>query len=1222
MHSRSRNRGARNALLVACVLCLWFPLLLNAQNADIAGVVRDTSGAIIPEAALKLMNQATGVSRSAQTNTSGLYSFPHVPAGIYDISVSAQGFQSQNRVGITINVADHFQIDFELKIGEVKESVTVTTSPELMTTANSVTGQTVDRKFINDLPLITRSAFDLAFLAPGVTQPPSSTYGQTPSGNYGLMSNDFVSNGSRNATSDILIDGITTSEMVSGGLFTFATYTPSVDAVQEFKVQQTNFSAEYGFSGATIVNVVTRSGANQFHGSGFEFLRNNKLDANNFFNNANGINLPALRQNIFGGTLGGPIRKNRTFFFADYEGTRIRALSQAHFGVPSAAEKKGDFGEVCTLQGGTFDSNGMCSNPNGQIWDPYSGVYDPSQGGPVRSAHIPFNNMATYMSPGSPKLNGTPYQLPAVPGNLIDPVALKMMQYFPGPNVAVGTPAYDRFNNWMGSGTALTNNDQWDLKIDQHFTDSDSLSARYSERKTLQHAMNCFGNLGDPCSQGPLDSSAHLFSLNYTHILSPSAVFNFSYGLTRAARFYKTVQADYPADPVKLLGMPSYIETSGVPALPALVIGQSSGYGYSTGATNATLGNSAWGYLKDGQTTHDLLAALNKMTGKHELKFGGEFRLRRFGNGQPGTPAGLFTYDYNGTSQYPWWNGGDAMATFLTGTSVGSWGQYEVPAFLMTQNVEWAGYVQDNYRLSEKLTVNLGLRYELVLPATERYDRNNYIDPAIASPVQAPGFSNLKGAEIITDSKHRTAYHTDYRDLEPRIGLAYRLNEKTVLRSGYGIYYDMSAANASANAVGAQGFVQITNWQTTYQNDLATPFGRLSDPFPNGIKPPPGRSQGLWTNVGLSPSGPVPTMNATPYEQSWSFGIQRSLPWGVMVDADYIGKKGTHLYFGAGGGLNLNHLGPEVLQYSQAQITALNTQVANPFYGIITDPTSALSNPMIGAGQLQMPYPQFGSFIVTTPPWANSSYNAFQLTVQKQFSKGLQFLVTYVNSKSLDDNSVPGNGGSFLGGFASNILNPNNLSLQRSLSEFDIPQALQFSYVYELPFGHNRPFLRNLHGVLDGILGGWQTNGMWRFDNGQPLPLGLTGGTALPGGYGQRAQLSGVPKRNHGSDWLNQYFANPEVFSVPAAYTLGNGPRNLSLRAPGTANATLSLFKDFSLSSIREGMRLQYRLESFNALNHPQFSAPNTTVGSPTFGKITSQANLPREVQMALKLYW
>jgi hypothetical protein len=1214
-HRQFFIRAPLNAVIWGCVFLFCLTVPLSAQDADISGVVRDTSGATIPKASLKLSNQATGVSRATETNSSGLYSFPRIQAGVYDISATAQGFQSQNRVGITVNVADHSQIDFELKVGNVKESITVTQGQEMLNTVDSVTGQTIDRALINDLPLLTRSALDLAFLAPGVSQPVNFAYGQNANSVHYLTANNFVSNGSRNATSDVLLDGITTLEFVVGGNTTFSSYTPSVDAVQEFKVQQTNFNAEYGFSGATIVNVVTRSGTNQLHGSGFEFLRNQKLDANNFFNNEASMALPALRQNNFGATVGGPVIKNRTFFFGDYEGTRVRSLTTAQFGVPSAAEKTGNFGEVCTLSGGQFDSAGMCSNPNGQLWDPYTGVYDPSQGGPVRSGYIPFNNMATYMSPGSPKLAGTGYQLPSRPGNLIDPAALKLMQFFPDPNLGVGTPSYNRFNNFLGTGTASTNNDQFDIKIDHRFSDQSSLSAKYSQRNTLDHAMNCFGNMADPCTSGPVNSTAHLFGLNFTHVFNPTTVFTFTYGLTRTARFYHTIAGDYPnLDPVKDLGMPSYIESSGVKAFPQIQIG--GGYAASPGLS---IGTAAWSYLRDGQLTHNLLAALSKVEGQHELKAGVEGRQHRFNFLQPGTPAGLFVYDFNGTSQMPWSGGGDAMATFLTGTSTSSWGQYEIPAYLGTQNFQWAGYVQDNYRASKKLTVNVGLRYELTMPSTERHNQGNWVDPNVASPVQAPGFSNLKGGVMFTNSNTRTYLDTDYRDFEPRIGLAYQLNDKTVLRTGYGIYYDNSRANANADSVEVLGYAQKTNWVTTYQSDGATPWGRLSDPFPSGVKYPPGNSLGLMYNVGQVASGVVRTLNYTPYSQSWSFGFQRTLPGQVMIDANCVGKRGTHLYWGGAG--HLNHLTSAEEGYSRDQITALNTYVNNPFYGIITDPTSSLSSPQVSAYQLQLPYPQFTDFDILTPPWANSIYHAFQLRVDKRFSNGLQFLVTYVKSKSLDDASLGSEGNSFLGGSSTAVQDPNKRYLERSLSQFDIPNVLQFSYVYPLPFGRNRHYLSKMPTVLNAIIGGWQTSGMWRFDDGQPLVLGLQGGQPLPG-YGQRANLSGNPERNTGSDWLNQYFANPQVFSVPPPYTLGTAPRTLGIRAPGTRNATLSLSKEFTMNSIREGMRTEVRMESFNALNHPQFCGPNTTVGSPVFGQVTCQANSPREVQLGLKLYW
>jgi hypothetical protein len=472
---------------------------------------------------------------------------------------------------------------------------------------------------------------------------------------------------------------------------------------------------------------------------------------------------------------------------------------------------------------------------------------------------------------------------------------------------------------------------------------------------------------------------------------------------------------------------------------------------------------------------------------------------------------------------------------------------------------------------------------------------------------------------MFTNSSVRTNFDTDYRDFQPRFGLAYSLNDKTVVRAGYGIYFDPSRASASANSVEVKGFRQTTPWVNTYQGDGATPWGRLSNPFPNGVLLPPGRSLGLLTDVGFQASGPDRSLNATPYEQSWSFGIQRSIPWNVVVEANYIGKKGTHLYFG--GAAEMNHLGPQEEHYSAAQITALNTFVPNPFFGIITDPNSPLSGPQVPEYQLQLPYPQFTSFFVISPPWGNSIYHAFQLRVEKRFSNGLQFLVTYVNSKSIDNGSIPSNGGSFLGGNSSVILNPNNLALQRGLSQFDIPQVWQFSYVYQLPIGRGKRFAGGINPVLNAIIGGWQTNGIWRFDNGQPIILGLSGGQALPG-YGQRPQLTGVPRRNHGSNRLTQYFADNSVFQVPAAYTLGNAPRTLSLRNPGTANASLSVFKEFPISKVREGMRLEYRLESFNALNHPQFCGPNTAVGSGSFGTTTCQANSPREVQMALKLYF
>jgi hypothetical protein len=396
----------------------------------------------------------------------------------------------------------------------------------------------------------------------------------------------------------------------------------------------------------------------------------------------------------------------------------------------------------------------------------------------------------------------------------------------------------------------------------------------------------------------------------------------------------------------------------------------------------------------------------------------------------------------------------------------------------------------------------------------------------------------------------------------------------------------------------------------------------LSNPFPAGIKLPPGSSLGLLNDVGFDAIGPIPKIDsAVPYEQSWSFGIQRELPANFLVDANYIGKAGHHLYFA--GAKELNHLDRQIEQYNSDQISGLNTYVDNPFYGIITDPNSSLSNPTVRAYQLQLPFPQFTAFRGDTPPEANSIYHALQLRVEKRFSHGLEALVTYTWSKSIDDSSTTDDSVSWLGGVANSIQDPNNRHLERGLSTFDIPHVLQFSYTYELPIGRGKAIGGNMPAVLNAIIGGWQTNGIWRFTSGRPLLLSLSGSQALPTYGDQRPNLTATLHCNSGSDRLTNYFSNPEVAVAPDPFTLGDAPRSYGgCRAPGQANATLSLFKEFSLAKLREGAKIQFRLEAFNALNHPQFDAPDTQVNGGNFGVITSTANSPREVQLALKFYW
>lgn len=500
---RSGERRGRTKTTIAALIQLWAMLLVavfllstdvKAQlyTGSVSGVVTDPSGAVIASALISLEDEEKGFSFKSQTDSEGRYLLRQIPPGTYRIRVEAPGFTAERRSGIKLNVNQNISIDVSLTVGITTTTVDVKAQEGLVAKEDAVVGQVVNRKFINDLPLLDRSVLDLAYLAPGVTEVDANCRGCT--------ANNFVSNGSRGSTADVLLDGVSVTNFEQNSGVQVPVYVPSVDSVEEFKVTQSNFSAEFGFSGATLVNAVTRSGGNDFHGSVYEYLRNDKLNANNFFANANGEERQPLRKNNFGFTLGGPVKKNKTFFFFDYQGLRERTYASATAGVPTLRQRAGDFGEICTLRGASFDSAGLCTDPAGQLYDPYSGSFDPELGGPERSRFIPFNNLVTYQSPGSPKLAGTPYQPRAVPGNLIDPVAKKMIQLFPLPTRAAHSLDDLLADNFFAAGTNTGSNNQFSIKIDHRFSERNQLSAKFARRSSVSHSFNCF----DCCRGGAL----------------------------------------------------------------------------------------------------------------------------------------------------------------------------------------------------------------------------------------------------------------------------------------------------------------------------------------------------------------------------------------------------------------------------------------------------------------------------------------------------------------------------------------------------------------------------------------------------------------------------------------------------------------------------------------------------------------------------------------------
>jgi hypothetical protein len=1195
-------------------------------TGSVTGIIVDPSGAHVPGAEVILTEVDRAARSTGKTDGEGRYLFRSLPPGNYSLQVNAAGFQTYLRGNIVLDVHATVSAGAQLQLSgrEIKVE-----SQASLRSDDATISQTLPRELINDLPLVNRNPFDLAFLAPGVSQAPGSTYGNGVS-TPGFVTN-FVSDGSRNAQADMLLDGVSITNSDNNPGVQKALYVPPVEAIEEFKIQQANFSAEFGNSGGTIVNVVTRSGTNQYHGELFDFFRNNVLNANSFFSNAAGLAQPHLTRNDFGGTAGGPIFKNKTFFFFDFNGIRaVTGATSSEAGVPDAAERSGNFGELCSRAQGTFNSGGVCSNPAGQIYDPYTGKPDAENNATGR-APIPFDNLATYISPGNSNIPFGLGNLPATPGNLIDPVGAKLLQAFPLPNLNVGTAAYNPYHNWVATASSPLSQQSFDIKLDQHFSDKTMASVRFSHEWDSGENPNFFGTVYDTNTQGLTKHAALVGDINFVHTFNASTVMSISLGY--AHNWYPTdgVAASFGGfDPAKVLGMPSYIDDSGFLTPPSIWLFSA----YGCNGFNGCIGAQAYSILKFASETGHLVGSVDHIIGKHEIKAGGELRRHRLNFLQAGSPNGLFAFTNSGTASGTAGVGGDALAGLMIGYVDNAFTQYEIPPFTSTQSYQMGGFIQDNWRVNAKLTLNLGFRYDVETPRTERYNQMSYFDPSAASPLTVPGL-NLRGAVeyVGVNGNPRTEFNTYWGEIGPRFGLAYQLGSRTTLRGGYGIYYDPSDVGVVGNAVtgGFLGYDPITKGVNNVPSSPWLPLEFLRNPFPFGIQQAVGNKQGTSTQLGQALSGiPIRSLNQVPQEQAWSMGIQRQLPWSILLDAAYIGRKGTHLY-AMGYSDQFDALPPAVAAAFRADPSYYLAQVPNPFQAALPG-SPDLSGPTISRWKLYVPYPQYssgtasgisGSFV----PWANSIYNAAQLRIEKRFAGGLQFLFAYTFQKSIDDSSLGSSGYSFLTGGSttseSMARDPNNLRLDRSLSAFSIPQIAQLSFVYQLPFGRQRKFGANINAWTDALLGGWQLNGIYRVDNGLPVQLFLCGGcsTSLPT-YGNQYPDLLASLNVAGTGNLKQYFANPQVAVKPAPYSDGDAPRVLpNARIPGTDNLTASLFKQVPLG-FREGAKLEIRLEAFNALNRVQFAAPDTNVGDATFGQIASQANQPRQVQIGLKLYY
>jgi hypothetical protein len=1121
-------------------------LLAQSTAGRISGSITDSSGALVPGARITAINEETRIERTAASNEAGFYSLPLLPPGTYRVSVQKEGFQPMERSAFTLAVEQVAQVDFTLRPGAVSETIQVTGEAPLLQTSTSSVGQVVENQQIVDLPLNTRTALGLLSLSGGVA------VGRGFDANTFNNANLFSASGSREGQNEFLLDGApNTLPGIWPGRGILGVTVP-VDSIQEFKVQVNAFAAEFGRTGGGLLNTVTKSGTNDLHGSLFHYLRNSKMDANSFFSNRNGIPLGSFKRNQFGGTLGGPVIRNRTFYFANYQATRARQGGGRTFTVPAPEMLRGEFSKLVTRAGQAVT-----------IYDPLTTTT--VGGNPIRQAFA--GNL--------------------IPASRIDPASAKLLSYYPQAN---RPGSYD---NLVRSASNKLAHDIAGVRIDHALTSRQSLYGRYYYTRDDNTTPNWFGNIANAGNLGLLQD-VHSVAADYVFTLSPSLLLNLRYGYGR-----RTHDNLNPAAGLDLttLGFPSYVHQQNArTTFPSISVSGYAGMGWADGVN-------AFHYI-----THSIQQSVTKVAGSQTWKAGFDYRLAKVPQARGIDLSGSYSFNAAFT-QGPNANRGgatvgDGIASMLLGTPASG-------AFGTLLNVEGVNdylglYVQNDWRLTRKLTLNIGLRYELERPRTEIEDRLDWFDYGVRSPLneRVKELGELRGGMqfAAAGGNPRRHFNTDKNNFGPRIGIACQLDSRTVARLAYGIFYGSGSVGAGGWNIASQGYAPNTPFVGSL--DGLRPAGRISDPFPNGFAKAVGNRDGLLSQVGQNVPRVYDRDAPLPYNQQWNFTLQRQAGQ-TAFEAAYLGSRGIHL--GDGAGTMLNQLPEQTLRLT----TGLQTLVNNPFYGVITTP-GLLSQSRVTRGQLLRPYPHFGNLTVFNPASAASTYHGLVLKAERRFAAGLGFLASYTFSKNISD--APATVGP-----AAGHQNAYNHRADRSLVEEDIRHRMVASGSWEVPVGRGRVLGRNWSRLAGAILGGWQVNAIVSMQSGMPLAITNSPNTLNAFGGVQRPNSTGISAAGSGSvqSRLDRYL-NPSAFSPAEPWTYGNVSRTLpDVRMPRQSNADLSLFKNFT---VREGMRLQFRAEFFNAFNTPIFGAPGTGFGSRSFGVITSTMEDPRQTQLALRL--
>lgn len=1069
---------------ILLLFVLW-SVPLFAQNGSIQGLVRDHSGAVIIGAEITITNVATGVITRAQTNDSGLYTVPFLTPGHYNISAAKTGFTKLDRNNITLDVAEQARVDFTLDVGAVTTAVNVSGNATPLDTESSTVGQVIDNRQVVELPLNGRNYLELARLTAGVA--PSN--GSRPDAN-----GSFSALGQHGFQTNVILDGVDNNSRASGGELGWQaqSVTPSIDSVAEFKVVTNNISAEYGYRMGGTVIVETKSGTNEFHGSAYEFLRNDDLDATNFF--SVGQPKPSYQQNQFGGTLGGPIIKNRTFFFGSFEGTRINEGTTSISSVPTSSELAGDFSAI------------------GKV------IYDP----------------ATTTETAAGVYTRTPFPGNIIPADRFDAVSKKVLALYPQANLP------GLVNNYYYSATGLNNTNEVDSRIDHDISDTERVYFRYSWRGNYQYTPGMMPLPADGATSQDvnLTSNSGVGSLNST--LSPTLNNEFRVGVSHVNSII-----DIPLTT-------NYNAELGITGIPNLGNG-------NTDNLRGMAEFSPSGYTPLGQTccwpnhnnfnveqANDILSWTH---GRHNVTAGIAFlrediyRLAaRLSRGSMSF-NGSFTEDPNNRGDT-----GSGLADFLLGDASSATIGNEAGEDSVAHN--YSAFLQDDWHLSSHLTLNLGVRWDL-------FELPHYPNSQVSRLDIFPGTPDYGKYQYPTNSGDCGCTY-DYKNFAPRVGFAWQVLPKTVVRSGFGIFYatpDMISGTGLGFANQAPAWTEIT-----FPTDrLFSPALIVSNGFPPGLVPTTTLEPDVSATAAYSY---IPTQ----YSLEWFTDVQRELPDTSVLTVSYIGSGTRHLLVG----LNLN-------------------QPLTP-----------------GPGSVQSRRPNtFYSGISLETPIGLANYEALTAKYEKRYSHGLTLLASYTLSHAIDDVSEVNTEAQGQG-----IVNNYDLTINRGNSAFNVPQRLIISAIYDLPFGHGRTWL-NTAGPLDWILGGWQIAGIVTSQSGIPFTptvstdLTNVGQTDHPNRTGSGLLSSGQSI----ADWFDV-----AEFPLQAQYTYGNSGRDI-LRGPALNNLDFKVGKSFAFSEIR---RLEFRAEFFNFTNTPYFGLPSTNVDLAGAGQITT-AGAPREIQFALK---